>query len=391
MNLDETTIPLNHDGQKGVVSKSLDKDIVLVQKKSLKRGSFTLVTIVCDDPLVQPLLPQMIIGNQYILRLTDLKRLEAMLPKNIIVVRAKSSWITVPLLIIVLEELRRRLDTNHIVKRPVLLMDVCPVHLHAQVWKAAKRLGILLCFVPASLTWLVQPLDVRIFRQLKAWVRREYRNLQIQMGIALIPTLDVLKIWVTAIRKVLQGHAWGRAFDECGYSIDAAPVMSTIRSMFVECAMSNYETTNARPTLNELLHILPTKRKYEFGVLQWGTPVVSNKRAQTIDTPITSPFERSAKSSRFPATSESDPDSRVCGRKKICDRHDVPIAMRTRSHSRIEEHSPGHSSVASALAPGISIPCPSSMSPVSQTMTSPDTHRCRLRARAVPPANKQRF
>jgi len=116
MNLDETTIPLNHDGQKGVVSKSLDKDIVLVQKKSLKRGSFTLVTIVCDDPLVQPLLPQVIIGNQYILRLTDLKRLEAMLPKNIIVVRAKSSWITVPLLIIVLEELRRRLDTNHVVK-----------------------------------------------------------------------------------------------------------------------------------------------------------------------------------------------------------------------------------------------------------------------------------
>jgi hypothetical protein len=270
-------------------------------------------------------------------------------------------------------------------------MDVCPVHLHAQVWKAAKRLSILLCFVPASLTWLVQPLDVKIFRQLKAWVRREYRNLQIQMGIALIPTLDVLKIWVTAIRKVLQGHAWGRAFDECGYSKDAAPVMSTIRSMFVECAVSNYETTDARPTVDELLHILPTKRKYEFGVLQWGTPIVSNNLAQTIDTSISSPFERSAKSGRIPATLESDPDSRVCVGKKIRDHHDVPIAMRTRSHSRIEEHSPGHPSGASEPAPKTSIPCPSSMSPVSQTMTSLDTHRRRLRARAVPPANKQRF
>ena len=66
INLDETTIPLNHDGQKGVVSNTIDKDIVLVRKKSPKRGSLTLVTIVRDDPSVQPLLPQMIIGNQYI-------------------------------------------------------------------------------------------------------------------------------------------------------------------------------------------------------------------------------------------------------------------------------------------------------------------------------------
>ena len=91
-----------------------------------------MVAIVCDDFSVQPLLPQIIVRNQHILRVADLKKLEPMLPGNIIVVRAKSSWITTDLLIVVMEQLRRRLDNNKIVKTPVLLMDACPVLLHAR-------------------------------------------------------------------------------------------------------------------------------------------------------------------------------------------------------------------------------------------------------------------
>ena len=86
----------------------------------------------CDDPSVQPLLPQIIIGNEHILRAADLTKLEPMLPKNIIVVRAKSSWMTTELLVVVMEQLLRRLDNNRVVKAPVLLMDACPVHFHAR-------------------------------------------------------------------------------------------------------------------------------------------------------------------------------------------------------------------------------------------------------------------
>ena len=153
-----------------------------------------MVAMVCDDSSLQPVLPQVIVGNHNILRVAYLKELEPMLPENIIVVRAKSSWITTELLIVVMEQLRRGLD-NRVVKTPVLLMDACPVHLDAQVWKAARRLQILLCFVPASLTWLLQPLDVKILMKLKAFVRSEYRKLQIQMASALVPAVDVIKIW----------------------------------------------------------------------------------------------------------------------------------------------------------------------------------------------------
>jgi len=79
--LDETSFVLNHDGQKGVVTKSLERDIVLV-KKYRKRGSLTWVAMVSDDSSLQPVLPQVIVGKHNILRVAYLKKLEPMLSEK---------------------------------------------------------------------------------------------------------------------------------------------------------------------------------------------------------------------------------------------------------------------------------------------------------------------
>jgi hypothetical protein len=234
-------------------------------------------------------------------------------------------------------------------------------------------------------------LDVKILVKLKAFVRREYRNLQIQMAAALVPTVDVIKLWVTDIRKVLQGHAWGRACDEWGYSQDAASVMAAIRSIFVKAGNSNYETPDARPTENELLHILPTKRRYEFNALLWRTPATASSLTQTSAMSFSPPLKRSAGGGGIPSPSSSATDGRVCIGKRLLGHSDVPIAMRTRSHTRIQEDSPWHSPGPTAPAALTSAPCPSLMSLVSPAAEDLGPHRRRLRARAVPPANKQRL
>ena len=97
VNVDETSIVLNHDDEKGVINKNAQGKVILIPKKSKKRGSLTHVALVCDDNTVQPLLPQFIIGNEHVLRVTDLKEIESSLAHNIIVIRAKSSWVTVEL------------------------------------------------------------------------------------------------------------------------------------------------------------------------------------------------------------------------------------------------------------------------------------------------------
>ena len=123
------------------------------------------MVLICDDTAVQPLLPQMIIGNEHILRVTDMQTLEPETAANIYIVRAKSSWITAELFMLLLQTLGKTLRQNEVAKKPILLLDGSPVHLTPAVWRTAKRYGIFLCFVPATLTWFVQPLDVTVIRK----------------------------------------------------------------------------------------------------------------------------------------------------------------------------------------------------------------------------------
>ena len=117
LNLDETSIVLSHDGQKGVVTRTNHKDVVFVPKTSAKRGSLTYAALVCDDQQVQPILPQMIIGNEHVLRVRDMQEMEAQVPHNVFLVRAKSSWITMELMVHILKLLRKTLDDSGVQKK----------------------------------------------------------------------------------------------------------------------------------------------------------------------------------------------------------------------------------------------------------------------------------
>ena len=390
VNMDETSIVLNNDGQKGVVSKGLAKDVVLIKKKSRKRGSLTLVALVCDDTSVQPLLPQLIIGNEHVLRVLDLKELEPILPQNVVLVRAKSSWITIEILIVIIEMIRSRLNQHNIAKTPLLLMDACPVHLNAQVWKAAKRSRIYICFVPACLTWLLQPLDVRVLSKLKAFVRSQYRKYQLQQQEAYVSVVGMVKIWVEGIRKILQGTAWSAVFDECGYALNTSSVMTQIRNIFSKAASTDFETPLEQPTQEQLLRILPRKRKYEFNALLWEIPVESTSTRHGKNKHTRHDVTQSVEAGGIPTSSSSAFRSRSFRIEALEDAPD-PIAMRTRSHSRLLGDSQASQEDLVPSASQSAAPCQSSMLRPELPATSRTPVRPRLRARAVPPANKAAF
>ena len=315
------------------------------------------------------------------LRVADLKELETSLPRNVVVVRAKSSWITVELLIVLLEMLRQALDSNGIKQQPVLLLDCCPVHLHARVWRTAKKNYINLCFVPATLTWLLQPLDVMILRRLKSAMRGFYRRSQITNGSACVPVVDTVKNLTHAIRKVLQGHAWGPAFDACGYSNTTSMLTSALKKLFAECGGCGFQVPRQKPETELILEMLPRKRKYEIQALFWDhTPPVAalDAVAAHVTTSSDVPVERQ----RFPMSSavgfprryrKSDTPVDMC----------CPIASRTRSRSRLtlsaEDSQPLGFGGSTASAE-----CPSSM-PVHPAPAPPQvTPVRRPRARALP-------
>ena len=237
LNVDETSIVLNHDDEKGVINKNAQGKVILISKKSKKRGSLTHVALVCDDNTVQPLLPQFIIGNEHILRVTDLKEIESSLAHNIIVIRAKSSWVTVELFIVLLEMLRKVLNAHNVKQVPILLLDCCPVHLHPRLWKAARTLCMYLCFIPAGLTWLLQPLDVLILRREKACLRALYSGYQVANETAFVPVIQIMRNIAESVRRILQGSKWDSAFDVCGYSDTHDHLTSSITSILTRVNM----------------------------------------------------------------------------------------------------------------------------------------------------------
>ena len=386
LNLDETSIVLNHDDQKGVVAKNGCKGIILVKKKSKKRGSLTHVVLICDDSTIQVILPQVIIGNANILRVSDLNEVAGKLPANVTVLRGKTSWVTVEVFIAILEMLRKALDENKVSKVPVLLLDGCSVHVNPLVWKAAKKLGILLCFVPAGLTWLVQPLDVRVMRRLKAYLRAEYRRLQIKTERVFVPVVDVIQILVTSIRKVLQATAWGNLFDECGYSVDSSSVCQSIRNILKRGGCISLDTPSTQPSVAQLQNVLPARKKYLFDALIWkpnlGESVPSRVAEQPSSPPCTGPIELG----RFRSSSHAGFLARTAD-TALHEGMEGPIAMRTRSHSRILQDTPPPSLPSGSGQPEPSSSCPFSMSSGAVLRPAASTRR-RRRAAAIPSPRK---
>jgi len=114
VNLDETSISLCRVGQRGIVLPTTkSRDVVLVKQKNPHRGALTHVAVICDDPALQPLLPQFTIGNENILRTTDLASADVFLQPNAYLLRKKSGWVDTPVFCQILQALAKAIRATN--------------------------------------------------------------------------------------------------------------------------------------------------------------------------------------------------------------------------------------------------------------------------------------
>ena len=110
INMGETSICLYQGASKGAIiarkrkatdeavdDEAVDGEAMAAEpeqkvSKSLRRTYVTHVAFVCDRPDLQPLLPQVIIGNCHTFLVRDWGALLAGTPRNIYLVRQKSAW-----------------------------------------------------------------------------------------------------------------------------------------------------------------------------------------------------------------------------------------------------------------------------------------------------------
>ena len=222
INLDETACRLHCDQKQGLavcrqraLSRVRRAEIVQDVTRGKLRGCFTLIAMICDDPSLQPLLPQVLLGNEHIFQQRVLQELRPTLAANIHVWRRPSAWANGRTMVEVVQLLARALGAALRNTRVMLLLDACYIHMGRGFLRACAKRGILVHYVPAKLTWLLQPLDTHAFGRFKLFVGCEYRQEIMRRGHCELSAM--VRIVALAVRKILQGVLWSSAFDGNGF------------------------------------------------------------------------------------------------------------------------------------------------------------------------------
>ena len=226
------------------LSRAKKTEIVQDVSRGKLRGCFTLIAMICDETSFQPLLPQVLLGNEHIFQQRVLAELQPSLDRNIHLWRRPSAWATRRTMVEVVQLLARALGPVLHERRVMLLLDACYIHMGMDFLRACARRGILVHYVPAKLTWLLQPLDTHAFARIKVFIGREYRREIMKSGHCELSAM--VRIVARAVRQILQGVAWSYAFDGNGFGKGQREVRKTILDLLdwerVECASSQLPT-----------------------------------------------------------------------------------------------------------------------------------------------------
>ena len=230
INMDETSVCLFQGSSKGtvVVRKRKIRDqahhgaaapLEPVQKvsRSTRRTCMTHVAFVCDRPDIQPLLPQVVIGNEHTFPAAAFAGLVGSAPKNVHLVRQKSAWNNSALFVLIIKALAGVLAPYLGELQPVFLMDACKVHSTQAVLQACWAGKLWPIFVPARLTWLLQPCDTHAFLRCKEVLKAEYQKARARTADGQLNIGQFLDALYFTVRSTLQGRRWALAFDEDGF------------------------------------------------------------------------------------------------------------------------------------------------------------------------------
>ena len=187
VNIDETSIELDHDVRHGHVTKparKLAKGRTLRRKipKGMTRTAYSLVAVICDDAEIQKGLPQFIVVNKRSCTLAVYKALLDILPVNLKLWRRDPAWLNTRTVCQVIRDVSKALKKYQHTHQVILSMDACKTHMNRLVWETAARMGFMMFGIPALATGVLQPLDVCTFAQLKNSLRRASQTFCIGIG-----------------------------------------------------------------------------------------------------------------------------------------------------------------------------------------------------------------
>jgi len=275
VNLDETMVLLHHGGQKGLIWMPKSKSKARRQRTpnqkltlGAKRQCLTHVAMISNIAEVNKKLPQIILGNEHVIPAACVRELSDSFDPSIQIWRRKSSWVTGSVMKEIAQALYNALKEYQETHRIVLLLDCCSAHLDSGyiTWLAHKKIGVV--FVPAGLTWLLQPLDTHAFARYKMAVSDRYRRTLIDSESSVLSNSQCIRIIAETIPPALQNRDWRKAFAGNGFGgrEDKAEDVRQAIWQSLECE-SNETIPSSLPSVAQFERIFPKKRDFPLTAL----------------------------------------------------------------------------------------------------------------------------
>ena len=284
LNLDESSVKLFMPYGRGHIVRLGGRAKRRVKQPASRKDMrlcVTFVGIICDDPSIQPLIPQIILGSERALTKRLLTEVRPRLRKNVCLLRARNGWMTAHLMAKLMSLLGAKLKALLDEYQPILLMDAFSAHISPMVFRAAARAQIWVVVIPAKMTGLVQPLDTHVFYKFKMYLRQKFMESATQSASGRVPVENVIMATNDAVRYILQKYDWSKAFEENGFRLHEGGVRDRILETIGSTNLSS--CWNAGPlTLQQFQHIWPLGKSIPFTDLFAWNQISPSRRSRIL-------------------------------------------------------------------------------------------------------------
>jgi len=315
INWDETAICLDQCSKKGNIFVCRGHNAVQHVSQAARRAYMTHVALVCDNPMIQPFLPQVIICNMQTLPAKMHAALQARLGDNFVLLRQAKAWVNADTSVQIMRMIADALEPFRGEWQPLLMLDAYRAHITLRVFNAGVRHRIWILIIPAGMTWLLQVLDTHGFRSYKNCLRDAYQLhwiRQDEQG----ADINNLQLVLDSVRDAttvdLNGKEWAYAFVRNGFGVLQGGVRPRIRTTLA--LDDSFSVTSQRPLPAQVRLCLPRNAAMFYNAI-WRAMEVGASAARVISAPSCTISEHSSSSSS-----------------------QAPIASRTRAKAKAASH-----------------------------------------------------
>ena len=230
----------------------------------------SFLAFMTHDAAIQLKLPQIFISNKHQIPEKSLKDITPHLPENFYLWRGESAWnchaFMRKAMCCLVKHLKDYLSTHQI----ILVLDVAKSHFDTTIFSLATRQAIRLLYVPAKLTWLLQPADTHAFSSLKRRLRKAWVTLCVESATGEIQRAKWIQCLFKVAADLLTGTQWRSAFESNGFLDESLVSKRILQQLGWEAAVP---VTSDVLTPAQLKMVFPARAKVNAdSVFRWALP-----------------------------------------------------------------------------------------------------------------------